>query len=87
MALFLKTLKLAYNMKNVLMMMITVLIIMMTGATGMLMAMMLVVMIDIADGDNTLYIILTSVILSLCKLENIYEQKTNMEVLNGSGST
>lgn len=74
-------------MKNVLMMMITVLIIMMTGATGMLMAMMLVVMIDIADGDNTLYIILTSVILSLCKLENIYEQKTNMEVLNGSGST
>ena len=53
----------------------------------MLMAVMLLVMIDPVDGDNNIYIILTSVILSLCKLENIYEQKTNMEVVNGSGRT
>jgi len=51
------------------------------------MAVMLVVLIDSVDGDNNWYIILTSVILSLCKLENSYEQKTNMEVINGSGST
>ena len=88
---FLKTLKLAYNMKNMMMMMMmimtTILVVMMTRTTGMLMAVVLVVMIDIVDGDNTLYVILTSVILSLCKLENIYEQKTNREVINGSGST
>ena len=51
------------------------------------MAVMLVVMIDSDDGDNNLDIIPTSVILLLYKLENIYEQKTNMEVINSSGST
>jgi hypothetical protein len=86
----LKILKLAYNVKNIMMimmMMTAILVVMTTRTIGMLMAMMLVVMIDIVDGNNTLHIILTSVILSLCKLENIYEQKTNMEVINDSGST
>jgi uncharacterized membrane protein len=69
------------------MMMTTILVVMVTGTTGMLIAMMLEFMIDAVNGYNTLYIIVTSVILSLCKLENIYEQKTNMEVINGSGST
>jgi hypothetical protein len=49
--------------------------------------MMLMAMIDNVDGDNNLYIILTSVFLLLCIIENIYEQKTNKEVINGSGST
>lgn len=71
----------------IMMMMTAILVVMTTRTIGMLMAMMLVVMIDIVDGNNTLHIILTSVILSLCKLENIYEQKTNMEVINDSGST
>jgi hypothetical protein len=100
MTLFLKTLKLAYNMKNitidtvdgaivltnkhalsvckyVMMMMMTAVLVLMMTITGMLTAIMLVVMIDTVDGGNTLYIILTSVILSLGKLENIYKQKTN----------
>jgi len=58
----LKTLKFACNMKNVMMMMMmmtTILVVMMRGTTGMLMAVMLVVMIEPVDKDNTLYIILT----------------------------
>jgi hypothetical protein len=58
------------------MMMAELLVVMMTG-TRMLTEMMLLVMIDTVDGDNTVYIFLTSVILSLCMLENIYEQKAN----------
>ena len=58
------------------MMMTELLVVMMTG-TRMLTEMMLLVMIDTVDGDNTVYIFLTSVILSLCMLENIYEQKAN----------
>jgi hypothetical protein len=42
-----------------------ILVVMMAGTTGMLMAIMLVVMIDTVDGYNTLCIILTPVILSL----------------------
>lgn len=53
----------------------------------MLMAVMLMVMIDNVDGDNNLYITLTSVFLLLCMIENICEQKTNKGVINGSGST
>lgn len=62
-------------MRNM-MMMAELLVVMMTG-TRMLTEMMLLVMIDTVDGDNTVYIFLTSVILSLCMLENIYEQKAN----------
>lgn len=62
-------------MRNM-MMMTELLVVMMTG-TRMLTEMMLIVMIDAVDGDNTLYIFLTSVILSVYMLENIYELKAN----------
>jgi uncharacterized membrane protein len=68
-------------------MMVALLVVIMTGTTRMLMAVMLMVMIDNVDGDNNLYITLTSVFLLLCMIENICEQKTNKGVINGSGST